>query len=272
MRESRLQGIWESGCFAGLELSTTKGHSLNVVNQGIRNRDAGPDFFNCTILVNGVRLTGNAEIHLRSSDWNRHDHSSEAAYDNVILHIVLVDDDPVPDIHTVEIGNYITEENVDDTASRGNDINEVISNGQFRLSLEHLALRRLERKAGEVVAGMKASGYSWPEAFHISLCRSIGLNVNAIPFEWLARSTPFSRLRRHCDNGITNVEAMLFGQSSLLRKPGIATSYENELFIRYERFANKYGFRPISALAWKFMRMRPVNFPTIRISPLTAIK
>ncbi|HOX78259.1 MAG TPA: DUF2851 family protein [Bacteroidales bacterium] len=281
MTEDFLHFVWKTR-LRGEPYFTTAGESLVILKAGDHNHDSGPDFTNAQVKIGETLWAGNVEIHIRSSDWTRHRHQADQAYDSVILHVVYEDDLPVrrrsgetiPAFALKEIlhpGLYETYQYFLNNhlwipcAFRLPEVRPVIIHDW----LTALTVRRLERKALELENLLVYSGYDWNQAFFESMAATLGFRINRQPFEMMARSTPVSNLYKHKDN-LFQVEAMLFGQSGLL-ETRFRGDYPKRLRKEYSHLKNKFGLKPVSGHLWKFMRLRPNNFPTIRLAQLAML-
>ena len=282
MRESFLHFLWRRRRFDAQHLTTTDGRPVDIQHPGEWNTDAGPDFFNARVRIGDTTWAGNIEMHLRASEWHVHGHSGDPAYDNVVLHVVLEEDQPVvrkngERIPCLELKNRIPAD-VLETYERLEHEQAWIPCGHFfkdvpgiiRLNwLDRLLVERLEYKTAAIADMLAATGNHWEEAFYRSLARSFGLKVNAEPFEALARSLPLLTLARH-KNDRVQVEALLFGQAGLLDHV-FKDDYPNQLAREYRFLRHKYNLTPLAAGQWKFLRLRPANFPTVRLAQFAAL-
>lgn len=279
--EEFLHFIWENKLYHTHKLHTAKGESLEIINPGYRNSDSGPDFFNARIKIDGTLWAGNIEIHSRASDWYRHHHTDDKAYSNVILHVVEQADRPImrenqTEIATLEIKwpdrltrNYKSLLEARTWICCQNDFYKV-DPIMLRLGFNRLMIERLEDKTGEITTRLERNSNNWNESFYQMLARMFGFNVNAAPFELLARVVPERLLAKH-RNSIFQLEALLFGASGLLHEELFGDQYFMDLRNEFGFLSKKYKTSMVEPHLWKFMRMRPVNFPTIRISQLAAL-
>lgn len=281
MTEEFLQYIWEQKLFLFSGLQTTTGIPFEVLNTGKRNVDSGPDFFNAQIKIDGTVWAGNVEVHKKASDWFLHNHQNDKAYDNVILHVVEENDKPVFRLSGEEIPAFeikypehlkINYKRLLDAATwiacedQFHKINPVI----LQLGFNRLMIERLENKTAEIMQRLAQNNHNWNETFYQVLARMFGFNVNKIPFELLAKSLPVAVLSKH-KNSIFQLEALLFGNSGLLNQQLLGDEYYLKLREEFSFLYKKYHLSPIEGHLWKFMRLRPVNFPTVRISQLAAL-
>jgi hypothetical protein len=277
MNEAFLQHIWKYHLFDKTELTASTGENIEIINVGQKNIDAGPDFFNAKVKIDDTVWAGNIEVHINSSDWIKHSHNKNKAYDNVILHVVYNNEmqitrtngEPIP---TIELKfdkklfeNYQDLLNNEKWISCENEINTI---DEFIIDfwLNSLLIERLENKTKEVENLLEKTNRDWSQAFFIHLSSSLGLKVNQFPFEILAKSISVYDLARVKDNKL-QLEAILFGQSGLLEKAE-DSDYVTNLKKEYKYLKKKLTLKPIPAETWKFLKMRPSGFPTLRIAQL----
>lgn len=278
MKEDFLHFLWENRLFEPARPVTGDGEAVEVVQVGRHNIHAGPDFFDARIRIGKTLWAGHVEVHLKASDWNRHGHQADPLYRNTILHVVAENDaqvsndagSPVP---TAEIrwplwieNNYQALMQQHDWVNCASQLHR-IDPFRIRFFLNGLAIERLQQKIGVIERLLDGSNGDWTETFYRLLVRSYGFRQNGDPFEMLARSLPLSVLARHHDQ-LFQLEALLFGQAGLLGEPLLFEEYPQLLQREYLFLAAKYGLRPIADHLWKFMRMHPLNFPTIRLAQL----
>lgn len=277
MKEELLHFIWKYQLFNSTDLHTDQGESIQVIHQGYLNSDAGPDFSQARIKIGETIWVGNIEIHLQASDWEKHHHHHNEAYKNVILHVVLENDwDERIALHcpTLSISDYIDHSLIDHYQNLMNSKSWIPCLSQIhqvdsitKASWQNrLLVTRLENRYVQIQKMLDKNESDWQQTFFEHIARSFGFKVNADAFENLAKNTPLKLFGWH-KNNILQIEAILFGQSGLL--PADAKdSYTQALINEYEFLKAKYQLTPISKVNWKFARMRPSNFPTIRISQL----
>ena len=282
MTEEFLHYIWKYKRFNPTQLETQYGESIQVLKPGDHNSDSGPDFFNAKLKIGKTLWAGNVEIHIRSSDWNRHNHQSDPAYDNVILHVVHENDVKIVRKNGEEIQTLELRGRFDDNSFKkylqfkGSKswipcATQVKSVESFRLNawLDRLLVERLERKAIAISTELEKNKNNWEETFYQQLARSFGFKVNSEPLELLAKSMPVSIVARH-KNSLFQLEALLYGQAGMLEKQ-FADTYPQYLQNEYIFLQKKYTLKSIDSHLWKFLRLRPSNFPTIRISQFAAL-
>ena len=276
-----LQFIWQHRLFDEEEMEYSDGSVLKILSVGLLNRDAGPDFFNARIQTGSVVWAGNVEIHRRSAEWHQHHHDLDPAYDNVILHVVEKDDAPVYNskgerVLTVQMhydprlkNNYEELMSTGGWSACASSFNKV-NQPAFQLWFHRLMVGRLEQKTEELTLRLKHNCNDWNETFYQFLARNFGFKVNAVPFEMLAKAVPLRILARHKDQ-LFQLEALLFGTAGLLNEELIGDPYFLNLKKEYSHLYAKYHLSAMEGHLWKFLRLRPVNFPTIRIAQFAAL-
>jgi len=281
MTEEFLHFIWKNKLFYPENITSFKGENVSVISTGIHNYDSGPDFFNAKIKINETLWAGNVEIHVKSSDWEKHNHHTDQAYNNVILHIVEEYDRPVKmesgsEPVTVKL-NYNRNLLSDFLGMKSNEGKKLCSGKLEKTDamvlqswLDRLLFERIERKSNEILKILENNQNDWEETFYKVLFRNFGFGKNALPFELLANSFSLTLLKKHSGN-LPQIEAILFGQSGLPEiyneKPRYLVSLEKEYFF----LKHKYRLKSIDGYLWKFSKTRPVNFPTIRLAFLAKL-
>ena len=276
MREEFLYYIWENR-LTDKDLKTEEGEAVDIVATGYRNTDSGPDFLDARIQIGDKLWAGHVEIHVKSSDWNRHGHQNDKAYKNVILHVVYENDVQVNDIPTLELKGHVDE-------SLFAQYQKLISSKNWipceksiakvpvftRLSwFDRMAVERLESKSETVTKILEANQFDWEDALYKLLMRYFGLKVNNEAFEYLANILPFKTLLKHADNQL-QVEAMLMGCAGFL-DDDFTEEYPLQLKREFAVMKAKFNLLTMPAERWKFMRMRPSNFPTIRLAQMAQL-
>lgn len=263
----------------GENIVTVDGREIEVVCPGIHNNDAGPDFSAARIRVDGQEWCGNVEIHVRASDWIRHGHDRDAAYDSVILHVVGINDSVITDKNGKRIPQVIAtfpesfvqlyarlSENINDSACEA--LLSALPSLLVTDWLDSLAVERMQTKSRRILDALDYLDGDWERVCFVALARALGFGLNSDPFEMLARSVPLRVMARHSDD-IMQLEAVLFGQAGMLDTSiHIFDEYYQRLCREYFFLARKYGLRPLKRDIWKFARTRPQNFPTRRIALL----
>ncbi|MBK6622759.1 MAG: DUF2851 family protein [Saprospirales bacterium] len=280
--EEFLHFVWRSKRFEMTSLCTTLGQPLQIVHFGQYNSDAGPDFREARIRVDDTLWVGNVEIHIRASDWTAHRHHLDPAYDNVILHVVWEEDLPLfrsngERLPTLELEGRVAP-----------SIWQVYQDLRYQSAwpacrfhfhdapavvvqswIERLMVERLEQKTKILEPLLAELQNDWESLLYRQIARSMGLAVNADPMEHLARLSPIQLLWKYRDQQ-TLVEAFLFGQAGMLER-GFEDEYPKELKEHYRFLCKKHGLQPMNPSAWKFSRLRPAAFPTVRIAQLAAL-
>jgi len=274
--EKLLQYIWQLQYFNKSELRTTTGEELEIIFPGKLNTNQGPDFIQARIKIDNTILVGSIELHLKTSHWNDHGHSKDPNYNNVILHVVFEDDEPPASLPVLElqprISNLLLERYSDLMNSSyfipcGHSVSQVKEITWLSWK-ERLVAERLTRKSANVLRLLEESKGHWEETFWWLLARSFGMKVNSDAFESVAKSIPISILGKH-KNQIHQVEALLFGQAGLL-KGAFAEEYPKLLQREYAFLRKKYDLATVHD-SIQFLRMRPGNFPTVRLAQLAAL-
>ena len=276
MTEEFLHYIWKFRLI-DQHLVSTSGEQIVVIHPGSHNFDSGPDFFNARIKINNTVWAGNVEIHILSSDWYLHKHQLDKAYDNIVLHVVFEDDKPVSmqngqPITTLELKGHFKKSLYDRYAYFMTNKNwipcEKLVQGVDRFVInnwiDRLMIEKLENKASEITSHFLHNKSDWEQTFFEFLSRNFGFKVNGTPFQLLAKSIPLKVLRKHKDHRF-QIEALLYGQAGLLQT-SFTDEYPNKLKQEYAFLKMKYQLQGIDQHLWRFMRLRPSNFPTIRIS------
>ena len=275
-----MQYVWEHRLWLQEKMVTNTGLRIRIIDPGVRNTDAGPDFFNAKIEIDGCLWVGNVEIHNRASDWRRHGHNEDEAYDSVVLHVVNKDDaqvcrtngEPIPQLvmpcSAQMIDKYSSLVNAKVELPCRNVIKSLTSL-EMAEWIQALAFERLAEKSKRVTDLLARYHGSWEDVCYVTLARTIGFGTNSDPFERLAKSLPLNLLHKHADS-LTQLEALFFGQAGLLdnRKGIDADPYRSQLCREYDFLNNKFSLKRPEGLVWKAFRMRPQNFPWRRIALL----
>lgn len=277
MTEKLLQFIWQFQYFNRAQLQTSDGEKLDIIFPGKLNANQGPDFLNAKIRMGTTVFAGSVELHLKTSDWNRHRHTEDANYNNVILHVVLQHDklfqNPIPVLELQQRVPALLLDRYAQLMQEATFIPCAATIAQTReltwLSWkERLVAERLQRKAALVLQHLQQTGFHWEETFWRLLARSFGVKVNADAFEELAQTLPVTILAKQ-RSSIHQLEALLLGQANLLNVTE-ADEYTKLLQREYQFLKTKYGLKPI-ATPVHFLRMRPGNFPTVRLAQLAML-
>lgn len=281
--ERLMQYVWQHRLWLQSDMLTVDGRRVQVIDPGLLNTDAGPDFFNAKVSIDGRMWAGNVEIHVRASDWHRHGHDHDPAYDSVILHVVDSDDAVVrrsdgaviPQMRMPCSGelNLYYRELVSRSDSDLPCAATIASLAPVHLTgwLDSLAYERLHEKADRIGELLERFSGDWEQTCYVTIARALGFGVNGDPFERLALSVPLAFVRKHSDNPMA-IEALLFGQAGLLdAKSCLADPYAARLKREYDFLTVKFGLRAPESLGWKMARMRPANFPHRRIAVLASL-
>lgn len=277
--EKLMQYVWKHRLWRSEDMVTNTGKKVRVVDPGLLNTDAGPDFFNAKIEIDGHMWVGNVEMHYRATDWKRHHHDSDKAYDSVILHVVAKDDAPVRRTNGELIPQLVLEVspqfNADYASLVGATIEVPCATKIKQVPhltivewVEGLAFERLHGKVERIHQLLDSFNGCWEDVCYVTLARNFGFGINNDAFERLARRTPLRLLGKHSDS-VLQIEALLFGQAGMLdaQKPGM-DSYYNQLCTEYAFLSNKFQLTPMEKESWKLFRIRPQNFPYRRIAML----
>ncbi len=281
MKEDLLQYIWQFQYFNNSQLQTVEGESVQIIHAGNHNTNQGPDFTGAKIKINKTLWAGNVELHINSSHWDLHNHSSDSNYNNIILHVVWNHDKEIKDANgndlpTIELNTRVSKlllKKYDDLmrssafiacASQVRQVNElIVSNWKHRLVAE-----RLIAKSKAVLDVLKQTKFHWEETFWWLIAKNFGLKINSEFFKNIACSLPVATLAKH-KNRIQQIEALLFGQAGLL-EPDFHEKYPVMLQKEYRFYRKKYNLKPPEGKLF-FLRMRPANFPTIRLAQLSML-
>ena len=278
--EQLLHYVWKHKIFSLKELKTTTGQQVEVIDTGLANTDAGPDFFNAKLKLDGVLWIGNIEIHERSSDWFKHGHHADAGYNSVILHIASEIDmeisrsngERIPQIQLIcpeaVRTNY---KELLETASYPPCYRIIPSLSPFTAHswMSALQMERFEQKATLLNERLKRCQGNWEDAFFITLARNFGFGLNGDAFETWAHQLPFRAVDKH-RNDLFQIEAIFFGQAGILEDSD-GDGYYLRLKKEYTYLQHKFGLIPMDASLWRFLRLRPANFPHIRIAQLACL-
>lgn len=280
MKESFLHFLWKNKKYDTENLKTTDNESVQVIKNGFSNTNSGPDFTDAKIKIGDTMWAGNVEIHVNSSDWNKHKHCKDKMYDSVILQIVAFHDKDVYRTNGEKIPTLILDIDKEVLNNYNYLINNVKRNAcvdflhridYFELEQwkHRLLIERLEIKSNEIERILKQNLNNWEETFYIQLAKAFGFSTNSVPFEMLAKSLNLIYLAKH-KNNLFQLEALLFGQSGFLNDE-IEDDYFKKLKTEYQYLKKKYNLITMEQHIWKFMRMRPSNFPTIRIAQFASL-
>jgi hypothetical protein len=281
MTEKLLQFIWQFQYLNKQNLCTTEGEPVTIIHPGQINNHQGPDFFNGRIRISETEWAGHIELHLKSSDWYKHRHETDPGYGKVILHVVWKHDTEVTDennqpIPVLELQNRVSNMLLDQYEAWMNtpkqipcgDAIKTISDLTWKNWLDRLLAERLLEKCSRVSLHIEQTESHWEEVCWRLVCTYFGGPVNKISFQQIAESLPLRILSRH-KTVITQLEALLLGQAGLLHK-GFTESYPQMLYREYQFLQKKYGLQVVNKPP-VFLRMRPVDFPTVRLAQLAML-
>ena len=269
------------------ELHTTDGQLVEIIDPGLHNHNSGPDFFNAKVKIDGTMWVGNVEIHDRSTDWYQHGHDKDEAYNNVVLHVVGVADG---DVQTAD-GHYIPQLQLSVPRHVADNYESLLRTDHYppcyqiipqlpsltiHSWMSTLQTERLEQKTEAIRQRAKAAGDSWEYAYFMTLARNYGFGINGDAFEQWARHISLSQVGHHRDN-LFQIEAYFLGQAGLLdietvperyQRRALEEGYFSRLRNEYQFLAHKFSLQKMDASLWRFLRLRPQNFPHIRIAQL----
>ncbi|MFK7900664.1 MAG: DUF2851 family protein [Cyclobacteriaceae bacterium] len=281
MKEDVLHFAWKLGYFNQQELQITNGNDLIINKLGVHNHNSGPDFSDAKIKLDNLEWAGNIELHVFSSDWYKHKHHNDLAYDSVILHVVWEHDRAVfrtdgSEIPTLELKGRIPQSLLGNYQSIQESLSPIPCQEQIHLvdpfiiqsRWQQMAVERLKQKAETILELFSTTGNNWIETTFQLFVQSLGFKVNSPAFLALAQQTPYKVIQKH-KNSLFQLESILFGQSGLLPKQG--DEYVSKLQKEYKFLQSKYQLTPLEPTNWKFLRMRPSNFPTVRIAQLATL-
>lgn len=285
--EQLLHYVWKHKMLPLHEMKTTKGLHVEVIDSGLHNMNSGPDFFNAKIKIDDTLWVGNVEIHDKASDWYLHKHDKDERYNNVILHVCGDIDmevknqngDCIPQMQ-LDVPEHVTRHYAEllstDKYPPCYKIIPELSNLMVHSWMSALQTERLEQKTDAIINRVEQCNGSWEAGFFVTLARNFGFGINGDAFEQWALSIPLNDIAHHRDN-LFQIEAIFMGQAGLLdldsipdkyHHDAIADGYFDKLKNEYLYLKHKFGLQQIDSNMWRFLRLRPQNFPHIRISQL----
>jgi hypothetical protein len=279
MNEKLLHFIWKHQYFNRQSLATVQGDPLEIIQPGTLNHNQGPDFSEGRVRLGDTTWAGNIELHVLASDWNRHHHDADPNYRNIILHVVWINDAQQrqgPDIPLLELQPRISKFLLLQYREMMNQVQFIPCEKQLNqideLTLvnwkERMLVERLERKAARVINLLQQTNYHWEQTLWWMLAKNFGGKINGEAFEKLARSIPLNVLARH-KSQLHQLEAILFGQAGLLDRD-FSEPYPNMLRKEYKFLMKKYKL-PQPLIAFQYLRMRPINFPSVKLAQLAVL-
>ena len=278
MQEKLLQFIWQYNLYRPESLRTTEGQPVHIIHPGTLNTNAGPDFSKARIRIGATQLIGNIELHVRTSDWHRHGHQADEAYRRLILHVVyehdtdilpnniavLVLKDHVPAFVLAQYSNLIQTTAPLPCAHHLNKVKSITKESW----LNRLLVERWQEKLESWQQELQQCNNDWRTLLYWRMAANFGFKINSTPFLLLAQSLPLNFLSKQ--HQLLQIEALLFGQAGML-EGDLKDDYPQSLQKEYRYLQQKYNLMPISSHLWKFMRLRPANFPTIRIAQFASL-
>ena len=288
--EKLLHYVWKHKLLPIKELHTDHGETVEVIDPGLHNNDAGPDFFNAKVRIDGTLWVGNVEIHERATDWFAHHHDSDPRYDNVILHVCHVIDGQaltsngklMPQLQ-IDIPERISTHYHDlltiDSYPPCYEIIPKLPKLTVHFWLSTLQTERLQQKTRAIEERVRRCDGSWEAAYFVTLARNFGFSINSEAFEQWAYSVPLQQVAHHRDD-LFQIEAIFLGQAGLLNTESIPVKYRTDaqsdhylmrLQSEYAYLQRKFNLSPIDHHLWRFLRLRPQNFPYIRISQMASL-
>lgn len=279
--EELLHYAWKFKLYDTSDLQTGRGEKLEIIDVGMPNTDAGPDFFNAKITIDDKKWAGNVEIHRTSDEWFRHKHDSDTAYNSVILHVVEKITRPIYNQKGQEIPQMallVPEKvirNWDYLMHNSRKIacfDTIASIPKISVNswINALALERLERKTHDIYRHLERYNNSWEETLYVLLARNFGFGLNSDEFERLALSLPLNYIKKHSDN-LLQIEALFFGQAGMLESDIAHDTYFEALQQEYHFLRHKFQLKPLTNIHFKSLRVRPQGFPQVRIAELAAL-
>ena len=284
MKENFLHFVWQYQYFSKAELKTSQGESIHIIHPGSHNTNAGPDFINSKIKIGDMEWAGNVEIHYNASDWFAHAHEQNTAYDNVALHVVWKNNKEAVRkdgtiIPTIELKGRVDEKLIFNYSALVKTKQAIPCAASFKTvadikkvsMLDKALMQRLERKAADVKELLVKNNNDWEETAYQCLAKSFGFKVNNEAFLSLSKSLPYKIIKKH-SNSIIQLEALLFGTAGLLDAPH-KDEYPASLKNEFDFLQKKYSLdsKKLNESEWKFLRVRPANFPTTRIAEFAAV-
>lgn len=273
MTEKLLNYIWFNRLYFE-EQQTLLGQCVRIISPGIPNTNAGPDAFNAKVEIDGRLWAGNVEFHVHATDWYRHNHDNRPEYDNIILHVVFEadeqiftqSDNPIPTIalaypKSILNGYLLLMQEHKFCPIRFSEIDS------FRLNqwIDRLLIERLQSKTGRISQILQSNQNNWEQAFYVTLCRAFGFGVNSDSMQQIAKSLPLNTIMHHRDS-IQQIEALLLGQAGFLDHIDSPDSQTSIWQREYNFLKNKFSLQSTNGVFFKFLRMRPASFPTMRIA------
>lgn len=280
--EDFLHYVWQFKSFDFSELQTADGVPIKIIHQGFLNKNSGPDFSNTKIQIGEAVWAGQVEIHIKSSDWLKHNHQIDPSYENVILHVVYDHDAEIKRIDgsvlpVLELQNRISNDLIRKYETLFLTLTDFPCIVQIKTVdklivdsfLSRTLIERFEQKTNAIFETLNELNGNWDETFYRFIAKNFGFKVNALPFELLSKAILQNIYSKHKDNAL-QIEALVFGASGFLNDK-FNEEYPKKLKQEFEFLQKKYKIKPVEVSLWKFMRMRPQNFPTIRLAQFAGL-
>ncbi len=282
IKEDILQYIWKYKLTSTNEFISTSNNKISIIHFGTLNQDAGPDFFNAKIKVNELILAGNIEIHVKTSDWEKHGHQYDNNYNNIILHVVYEHDRDISQnkensVDVIELKKFLPARIIGNYQKLLESKSKIPCQGSFELIdeykfsswLQRLAIERLEKKTERIEHLFVEFSGDYHQTFYTVLLSAFGFKTNSLPFELLAKQLPYQALAKHGDQ-LFQLESLLFGVAGFLDER-YGDDYLNQLSNESVFLQSKYKLVPLDKRLFKFSKMRPANFPTLRLAQFAAV-
>ena len=283
--EKLLHFIWRYKCFRQSDLYTLDGDRLRIVDFGQYNHDAGPDFEYAKIYINDVLWIGNVEIHVTEKDWLAHRHDSDPKYDNTILHVVweesntdfhIIRSDQT-NIPTLQLKSLVPTLFLEKYQQLSENLNWIpcenqigdLENIVIYNTLDRFVVERLESKSSYFLSYLERVNGDWEKLLWIALGRAFGMKVNSSVFEDFVARLNLNLLRKYADDPL-KIEAICFGIAGFLHE-NFEDVYFQKVQKEYQYLKYVHAFQELKSFEWKFLRMRPANFPTIRLAQFVAM-
>lgn len=280
--EKLLHAIWKNQWFAKEQLKTVCNQSISILNQGFSHQDAGPDFKQAIIRIDDVTWAGNVEVHVKSSDWYKHYHQNDLKYNSVILHVVyehdqevfIAQDSPLPTLELrfllssqllLRYSQLLSSSVSFPCAAYIEKLHPLI----LPVFFTRLSFDRLTRKQSQIFEILHSFSENWEQTMFYILCQSFGFKTNAPAFEMLGKTLPYKILKKHTGSHL-QIAALIFGQAGMLEEE-LEDAYYQSLQNEFLYLRAKYKLIPIETRNWNLLRLRPQNFPCIRLAQLGEI-
>jgi hypothetical protein len=280
MKEELLHHVWKTKRFDLDDLRTVDGEAISIKNFGLHNHNAGPDFLDARVQIDNKLWAGHIEIHINASDWKKHLHHHDEAYNNVILHVVYNNDKPIANengqqLPTLELKERIPEKYLSDYRRLTQSLNWVpcaqqlprLDQKKWPFFFERVLVSRLMKKKERIDALLQKTKNDWEEVLYRLLLRYMGLKVNGAAFETLADHLPYALLKKQVES-VEEKESILLGQAGILEAKD---DYTTHLAALYKHQKNKFSLLPMTGVEWKFSRLRPANFPSVRMAQIATL-